>query len=65
MVKMTKKRFFNDGNKKTALIFANALLVLNNFDFIFIESQNKFASLLLGAQNSEKNIDKLIVYLKK
>jgi DNA-binding XRE family transcriptional regulator len=62
-LKLCKTQCFDDGNKRTSLIFANALLLKHNLPLIRIVNNPLFKVRLVEYYDDDANIDSLIEYL--
>ncbi|GHU32725.1 hypothetical protein FACS1894166_06650 [Bacilli bacterium] len=61
--KLCKTQCFNDGNKRTALIFCNAILVQKNMDVIRVVNHVAFARKLVNYYEDENKIDEFVQYV--
>jgi antitoxin component HigA of HigAB toxin-antitoxin module len=63
--KLCKAQCFPDGNKRTNLIFANALCLKFNYKIIRIINHVSFARKLVDYYNDDINLDKFIRYVNE
>jgi Fic family protein len=64
LAKLSKTQPFPDGNKRSSLIFCNALLLKNNLPLIRIKSHATYAKLLVDYYDDDKKINKFANYVK-
>jgi predicted XRE-type DNA-binding protein len=62
---MSKMQFFNNGNKRTSLCFCNAILIINDIDFIKINSNKKFVDSLIKYYENDKYFDRFLTLVKR
>lgn len=61
----SKKQLFLNGNKRTAICYANLVLLYNGYDCIKINDRAEYINKLLDYYEDDKNFDKFLEYVKK
>jgi prophage maintenance system killer protein len=65
MAKLSKIQCFNNGNKRTALVFANFLLIKNNLPIIHIKNHEEYIHRLVDYYNDELQLNTFIACVKQ
>jgi prophage maintenance system killer protein len=61
---MCKMQMFNDCNKRTSIVFCNAILIQNNLGCIKINDQAKWIDKLLDYYQDNKNLKAFVDFVK-
>jgi Fic family protein len=62
---MMKEQCFRDGNKRTALIFANTFLLQKNIGYIRIDDKQKYIDNLLDYYENKISVSQFVDFVKK
>jgi len=60
----SKMQLFGNGNKRTALCFANLCLLSNNLSIIIIKDRTKYTNMLVSYYENESKLVDFVLYLK-
>lgn len=64
-VLISKLQLFNNGNKRTAICYANLVLLFYGFDFIKISDREEYMDKLLDYYEDDNKLDELIELITK
>jgi hypothetical protein len=65
MGNMMKEQCFRDGNKRTALLFANTLLLQRNMGYIRIDNKQQYIDTILNYYEDKYNLSQFVQDVKK
>ena len=62
---ISKNQLFSNGNKRTAICYANLVLLYNGYDCIKINDCTEYTNKLIDYYEDENNFNKYLEYIKK
>lgn len=63
--KLSKQQLFNNGNKRTAICYANLVLLYHGYDFIQIKDRMKYMNKLVDFYEDQDKFKDLLDYIKE